>query len=51
VHAKFIRTIVEEKAAKNSGNLLNVIFQDNQNHKEMKQTTLHTVKYVFINRM
>ncbi len=50
-YTKRTRTIVEEKAAKKLGSLLNAISQDNQDCKQMMQTTLDAIKHVFIYRI
>jgi hypothetical protein len=46
IYLKFIRTVVQEKAAQNFGNLLTVISQDNQDRKQKMQTNLDVVKNV-----
>ena len=50
-YAKFIQTIVADEAAKELGDLRNVIFQDDQDRKQRMQVVLNTVKRVFINRI
>jgi hypothetical protein len=42
-YAKFIQTIVAQKAAKSLGNLLNVISQDDYDRKQRTQVALDTV--------
>jgi hypothetical protein len=43
--------IVTERAAKKLGDLRNVTFQDDQDHKQRMWLGLHAVQYVFINRI
>ncbi|CAF1611292.1 unnamed protein product, partial [Didymodactylos carnosus] len=50
-YARFIRTIVADKAATELGSLRNVIFQDDQDPKQRMQVALNAVKHVFINRI
>ncbi|CAF1425455.1 unnamed protein product [Didymodactylos carnosus] len=50
-YAKFIQTIVAEKAAKELGDLQNAIFQDDQDRKQRTWTALNAVKHVSINRI
>ncbi|CAF1078752.1 unnamed protein product [Rotaria sordida] len=50
-YAKFIRTIVAEKAAEEFSDLRNVIFQDDQDRKQRMQVSLDAVKHVFTNRI
>ncbi|CAF1084756.1 unnamed protein product [Rotaria sordida] len=50
-YAKFIRTIVAEKAAEEFSVLRNVIFQDDQDRKQRMQVSLDAVKHVFTNRI
>ncbi|CAF5082437.1 unnamed protein product, partial [Rotaria magnacalcarata] len=50
-YAKFIQTIVADKAAKELGDLRNLVFQDDQDRKQRMHVALNAVKRVFINRI
>ncbi|CAF3884187.1 unnamed protein product, partial [Rotaria sp. Silwood1] len=50
-YAKFIRTILAQIAAKELGDLQNVIFQHDQERKQRTKVALNAVKRVFINRI
>lgn len=50
-YAKFIRTIIAQTAAKELGDLQNIIFQDDQDRKQRTQVALYAVKHVFIHRI